>query len=217
MHDHKNMDLTPYQDILHPAYAELIKARQTAEELHYFNILGIPGLLHTEDYSRAVTQPTQFVPMTATELQLFVELRLKQQWHILGRPKPPRLDVLLDESLLHRHVGGIEVMREQLLHLIKLAQLPHITVRVLPLSRPIDYYGEFGLTSFTLLKFRDGNETQQALYREPSAYRQSFSLDPFHVRAYGSLFRYLWEDALSAEKSQTLIERIIEQLAALKS
>jgi hypothetical protein len=31
------------------------------------------------------------------------------------------------------------------------------------------------------------------------------------------LFRYLWEDALSAEKSQTLIERIIEQLAALKS
>ena len=50
---------------------------------------------------------------------------------ILERDDPPQLWVIIDECVLHRPVGGAHVMREQVGHLIEMAQRPHVSVQVI--------------------------------------------------------------------------------------
>ncbi len=53
---------------------------------------------------------------------------------LLGRTEPaaPTLAVILDEAVLHRAIGGKEVMRGQLHALIDAARRPNVTIQVLP-------------------------------------------------------------------------------------
>ncbi|MFC3548499.1 Scr1 family TA system antitoxin-like transcriptional regulator [Nonomuraea ferruginea] len=53
-----------------------------------------------------------------------------------GHPRTvrARLSVILDESVLLRHIGGPEVMAEQLRYLLDMMARPYITVRIVPLS-----------------------------------------------------------------------------------
>lgn len=205
------LSVEAYKDVLDPAYAALVEAEQTAQGLWCFNLQGVPGLLHTEDYSRAVTRYSRLLPITTYERELHVELRLKRQWHVLEQATPPQMKVILDESVLHRQVGGPEVLREQLMHIVKIAQLPHIIVRVLPLTRPIDYAGDYGLYSFTLIRFYGSGNRKKALYREQITSRQSFAERLIDVHRHEMLFNYLWQDALSGEKSLALMECLIDR------
>ena len=51
---------------------------------------------------------------------------------ILTRDDPPKLWVVLAEGLLRQAVGGVRVMREQLDHLLSLAETQPIVLQVLP-------------------------------------------------------------------------------------
>jgi hypothetical protein len=51
---------------------------------------------------------------------------------ILSRVNPVRMRAILDEAVLHRLVGGASTMREQLLHLAYIADLPNIHLSILP-------------------------------------------------------------------------------------
>ena len=62
-----------------------------------------------------------------------VALRLARQ-HLLSRPDPPGYWVVLDETVLRRPIGGREVMREQIAHLIEAIQRPKVTVQVIPFA-----------------------------------------------------------------------------------
>ena len=46
---------------------------------------------------------------------------------------------LVDEYVLHRQLGGPEVMREQLEHLLKMMVYPQVFVQVVPLSSRMSY------------------------------------------------------------------------------
>ncbi|WP_421917357.1 DUF5753 domain-containing protein [Nonomuraea polychroma] len=62
-----------------------------------------------------------------------VETRLRRQ-SVFQREDPPMYWALLDECALLRPVGGREVMREQLEHLLKLTERPNISIQVVPLE-----------------------------------------------------------------------------------
>lgn len=51
---------------------------------------------------------------------------------ILAREDRPRLWAVIDEAVIHRVVGGPDVMREQLRHLIESAQEGKTTIQVVP-------------------------------------------------------------------------------------
>src|ERR1700723_3219282 len=70
---------------------------------------------------------------TEDEVENLLTARLARQ-EILSRKDPPLMYALLDESVLHRPVGGAEVMHAQLLHLVDLAIWPNISIQVLPYS-----------------------------------------------------------------------------------
>ena len=111
-----------------------------AVSLWYFEISVIPGLLQTEAYARAVLGSGGLLSPDAVEQR--VGARLNRQG-VLHRENPPQVIVVVDEAVLRRAVGGVDVMREQLDHLQTLAALPHVHIQVVP-SAVQEYPGMAG-------------------------------------------------------------------------
>jgi transcriptional regulator with XRE-family HTH domain len=102
-----------------------------ASALYTFEHSFIPGLLQTEAYARAVLE--MFPDVTEDIVSERLAGRMSRQV-ILTRddPSPPVLCALIDESALHREIGGPKVMRDQLLHLAAMSRRPNITVQIIP-------------------------------------------------------------------------------------
>jgi transcriptional regulator with XRE-family HTH domain len=120
-----------YRDIPKPL-AQLIEYENAAYiSLHYEDLV-IPGLLQTTDYMRASTR--QLAPdMTDSQVDAVIEVRLKRQ-ELLKRAEPPLLFFVVDEAVIRRIVGGDDLTRRQLQHLIEAADMPNITVEVVPFT-----------------------------------------------------------------------------------
>jgi hypothetical protein len=87
----------------------------------------IPGLLQTPGYCRALLSHGT---SSAHVAERWAGLRIRRQ-HLLRRPQPPRLWMLIDEAALRRVVGGRAVMADQLRHLLNACGTPGITIQVL--------------------------------------------------------------------------------------
>jgi transcriptional regulator with XRE-family HTH domain len=88
----------------------------------------VPGLLQTTAYAE-----TLFVAMgyDSGKIEDFVSARIERQ-SILDRAEPPNLWVVLDESVLRRHVGSETIMHEQLEYLAERGQRVNIGIQVVP-------------------------------------------------------------------------------------
>jgi transcriptional regulator with XRE-family HTH domain len=113
-------------------FDRLVGLQEAATTIRTFEIQYVPGLLQTAAYTRAVVErglPTA----PAREVQRRIELRTRRR-ELLERADAPQLWAIIDESVLLRVLGGREVMREQLQHLLDMAQRPHVTVQIVPLD-----------------------------------------------------------------------------------
>lgn len=112
----------------HPYEAE-------ARVLRTFEHTLVPGLFQTEDYARVILSTLPGV--TSEDVEKRAAGRMERQ-KILRRtePAPPYIWAAIDEQVLHRNMGGPEVMVPQMEHLAKLAQTPRITIQVLSWDRP---------------------------------------------------------------------------------
>lgn len=99
--------------------------------LRWFQPLLVPGLLQTEDYARAVLEWGGL--LDPTEVERGVVSRMERQ-EILNRPKPPHFIAIIDESVLHRLVGSVEIMAVQCAHLVTMAERSNVSLHVLPAS-----------------------------------------------------------------------------------
>ncbi|MFI6440171.1 helix-turn-helix domain-containing protein [Streptomyces sp. NPDC050759] len=121
-----------YRDVLpnwFSAYVSLEAGAQTVRtyEPHY-----VTGLLQTPAYARGVLRGG-FPNEADEDLGRRVDLRLRRQG-LLGRPGAPTLWVVMEEAVLHRVVGGPEVMREQIERLLEVSELEHVSVDVVPFT-----------------------------------------------------------------------------------
>ncbi|MDC2960992.1 helix-turn-helix transcriptional regulator [Streptomyces gilvifuscus] len=113
-------------------FDRLVGLQEAADSIRTFEIQYVPGLLQTPAYTRAVVQ--RGLPSApAREVERRVELRMKRA-ELLRRADPPQLWAVVDESVLLRVLGSRDIMREQLEHLIVMAQLPHVTLQIVPLD-----------------------------------------------------------------------------------
>jgi transcriptional regulator with XRE-family HTH domain len=113
-------------------FDRLVGLQEAAQAIRTFEIQYVPGLLQTPAYTRAVVErglPTA----PAREVERRVELRMRRA-ELLQRADAPQLWAVIDESVLLRILGGRDVMRGQLEHLVTMAQLPHVTVQIVPLD-----------------------------------------------------------------------------------
>ena len=119
-----NWDTAPYP----PAFRNFVTDESEASALYVFEHSLIPGLLATEDYSRAVLSRHPNVGESAVSAR--VAARMARQT-ILDREVPPRLWAVIDDAVLSRRVGSAETMRDALRHLADMARRPTVTVQVL--------------------------------------------------------------------------------------
>jgi transcriptional regulator with XRE-family HTH domain len=122
-----------YRKLMPPRALDLAELEDRAVEIASYETLLIPGLLQTEQYMRALFASAR-PDAAATEIDMLVRFRLARQ-RILGGERPPRLHAVIHEAALHMVVGGPEVMRGQLAHLIRAAVGGNVTIQILPFDR----------------------------------------------------------------------------------
>ena len=119
-----------YSEVLPSWFQTFVGLEEAAGLVRTYELQFIPGLLQTEDYARAVIRLGN-ADASETEIEQRVELRMHRQQRLKG-PDAPRLWAVLDEAALRRPIGGPEVMRGQLDHLISVSKLPNVTLQVMP-------------------------------------------------------------------------------------
>ena len=119
-----------YGDILPPWFQSYLGLEAAASLIRTYEIQFVPGLLQTPEYARAVIL-LGHAGANADEIDRRVELR-RQRAQILGRQEPPQLWAVIDEAVLRRPIGGVEVMRAQIEALIEAAKKPNIRLQIIP-------------------------------------------------------------------------------------
>jgi transcriptional regulator with XRE-family HTH domain len=156
------------------------------------------GLLQTEEYARAVLATGM-----PDDLEGLVSARVERQ-RILEREQPPLAWVVLDEAVLHRPIGGREVMRRQLAHLLEFTDHRWVHVQVLP-NRAGEHASLAG--SFNFLRFDDDPDI---VYTE-DVISGHMTANPDTIREAALRYARLQAAALSVEDSAELITRVMEE------
>lgn len=175
-----------------------------ASTLRTYESQVIPGLLQTPDYAAAIFRGGRYTD--PSEITRRAEARMSRR-EILSRFDPVHLRAVVDESAFLRLVGGTEVMTKQLKHLLHMAQMPHIDVQMLPLSKG----AHSGLTApFTILDFPNPLDPSivcietltDALYLE----------EPHEIVLYSATFGDVQASAISATETADYITEHIKTL-----
>ncbi|MGD9483111.1 helix-turn-helix transcriptional regulator [Streptomyces sp. TRM70308] len=119
-----------YSDVLPTWFETLLGLEEAASVIRTYEVQFVPGLLQTADYARAVTK-LGHARASQDEIERRVRLRMRRQ-ELLTRPHGPRLWAVIDEAALRRPLGGPEVMRAQIAHLLDISERPNVTLQVAP-------------------------------------------------------------------------------------
>nr|WP_053760851.1 helix-turn-helix transcriptional regulator [Streptomyces sp. AS58] len=158
----------------------------------------VHGLLQTEGYARAVLGTRD-----EGKLDGRVAARMDRQ-RILEQEQPPVTWVVLSEAVLHQQVGGSNVMRTQLRHLLTLQKRKWLEIQVLPFEAGA-HTGLMG--SFTLLRF---GQDPDIVYTEDFI-QGHMTANPEAVREGSVRYDHLQAAALSVDDSAALIARVMEE------
>jgi transcriptional regulator with XRE-family HTH domain len=138
-----------YSDLL-PSWDETyLGLEQASSVIRTYQPQLVPSLLQTPEVAAGILRflhPRE--PPHAIERR--VALQMSRQ-EILTHPDAPQLWAVIDQAALWR-LGQSAVLREQIQHLITMAQLPHVRLQLLPV-----YSGEYVAIGgpFTILRFAE--------------------------------------------------------------
>ncbi|MEV0242774.1 helix-turn-helix transcriptional regulator [Streptomyces sp. NPDC050674] len=179
-------------------FQQVAELEMRATEICSFQTHMVLGLLQTQGYARAVLGA-----LDQSDLEDRTAVRLARQ-RVFEKGEPPVFWAVLSEAALHLEIGGPEVMREQLAHLLSFESNPRINVQVLPLS----VGAHAGLTgSFDLYHFA-GDPT--IVYTE--SYGSGHPTANLNTVKDCSLrYDHLQAAALSLRDSAELIRRVMEE------
>ncbi|MGW0808633.1 helix-turn-helix domain-containing protein [Nonomuraea sp. NPDC002799] len=191
-----------HRDVVPYWFEEYLGLEQDAALIRIHEVQYVPGLLQTEDYARAVIVSGHAVD-SGEQVERRVAVRMRRR-RILTGPTPTRLWAVVDEASLRRRVGNPAIMRDQLRHLAELAELPHITLQILPFSSGGP---SGGIGPVTLLRFAQA-ELSDVVYLEHLASAQ-YLTKPSEVGPYLHLMNTLGLQAASPPATTALLREII--------
>jgi transcriptional regulator with XRE-family HTH domain len=176
-----------------PVWFDWPKIESEAQELESWEPMCVPGLLQHENYARAFLDSEEAV-----------EARLARQ-AVLTRTDPAAVDLvaLLGELALHHQVGSPDVMREQIEHLLVLAERPNVTIQLVRNNgKPVAAGG-----GFVVATMEDRSEMS---YMETSI-RGITSDDPADLALLSVQLRKLRAKALPEDMSADMLRKALER------
>ncbi|MER5937868.1 helix-turn-helix transcriptional regulator [Streptomyces sp. NPDC001928] len=177
-------------------FEAMLVLEQQALMIREFGLMSFPGILQTKAYASAVLS-SAFPPVSEEECDRRVVTRLERA-RILEDPVTPVVWALLDETMLRRPVGGRNVMAEQIMHVVRLAESGRIRVHVMPFDVGLHPMME---SMLTLMWFED---------QPPLAYSEGLRLGKVHdspsvVHELQSRYDLALSDALPLRESLALL------------
>ncbi|MFI2371968.1 Scr1 family TA system antitoxin-like transcriptional regulator [Streptomyces sp. NPDC018833] len=175
---------------------------QKALGLHLYATLVVHGLFQTEEYARALIGGG-YPPLSEHRVEELVEARLARR-ALFEREPVALIELILEESVLRRTIGGEEVMRGQMCYLAECGRRRNVTLQVLPLNAGLggEYAGARGG-----MELVETPEHDRLVYLE----MQGESLlikDPAKVSTLMQRYARIRAQALDRRESLGLIERL---------
>ncbi len=192
-----------YSYILDKRTIDFIAVETEATAISNFEPSVVPGMLQTADYIRAIMRGGPHT-LSDDEVEQRVQIRLGRQKR-LTEPNPPLLEAIVDEGALLRPVGGKMVMDAQLRHLLKISELPNITVQVIPL---VAGYHRGTRGSLHILEFADPEDPNLASVETVAG--QLIIDRPQELRTCTKIMEHLRAVALSPDASRDTIHRLLK-------
>ncbi|PWG09862.1 XRE family transcriptional regulator [Streptomyces sp. V2] len=200
-----------YGDVIPDSFDLYVGLEEAASSLQWYESELVPGLLQTPDYARTVIG---FVPdRDEEEIERRTHVRITRQVLLTRVTDAPKVDVVLNEGVLHRPVGSAKIMADQLNRLVELDELDNVNIRVMPYSAGLHK----GMASgpFVLLRFPttgDGRDTEP-----PTVYVEGFTgslyLDKTNeIERYDAAFTNIWGSALDQAGSMRLLKQAAKEL-----
>lgn len=188
-----------YGDLIPRWFEDFVGLEEAANRIQTYELQFVPGLLQTEGYARTIASHGR--PQAANhDVERRVALRLQRQKVLLG-PQAPRVWAIIDESVLHRPLGGRGVLRAQIDHLLELTTMSHISLQIVP-------YGVSGYAAegaFTLLRFSEQELPNIAYveYLTGALYLEK----PDEIEVYSRALDKLAVDAETPDRSRQLLAK----------
>jgi transcriptional regulator with XRE-family HTH domain len=175
----------------------LMEFEKTAREITVWAPLLIPGLLQTGDYARAIMGNN---PSADTR----VAMRLGRR-DILTRRHPVQFTAIVGDGVLREAITDPEVTSAQLEHLKRTAELPNVTVQIMP-SQSGYHPGLAG--PFVLLEFPKAKPIVHLEHHRASA----FVFDDDDVTAFVEVAERLRGSAMNPEESAGFIAKLLNEM-----
>ncbi|MFD3687683.1 helix-turn-helix domain-containing protein [Nocardiopsis sp. NPDC058631] len=196
-----------YKSALPDWFSLFVGVETAAREIHTYEPELVPGILQTPEYSRALMDKDLKVPDVEHEILEAVSLRQRRQEKLTG-DEAAEFRAVINESALHRLIGGPDTHREQLEYLLAMGSRDNIKIKVLPFTSGAHAasYGAFVLLDYTVV------DTDYALayveYAGGAVYLEARD----EISLYRHMFENLWQDAATADETEDLIKTAIRGL-----
>lgn len=195
-------------DAIPKEFGLFVSLEDAAERIVSYQTTLLPGLLHTDDYRRALiwaecpNKPTH-------EVERAVQASMKRRERLTSEVKPLTMNVFVDEAALRNVTGSRSIMEAQLRHLLDVGRRRNLTIRVIPQS--VGTHRAMIVGKFVILDFP--RHAKADLTMPPVVYIQGYVGDlyleqPEEVRRYREICADLDRLALNEKDSLELILQI---------
>ncbi|QIS20485.1 helix-turn-helix domain-containing protein [Nocardia terpenica] len=120
-----------YADQIPGDFDHFVSLEEVARRITTSQMSLLPGLLQIPEYRRE-GEWTMHPQATPEEVERRIDIATRRQHRL--QDDDFEYSVFLSEAVLNHQIGGPAVMARQLRHLTELAQLPNISIRVIPNS-----------------------------------------------------------------------------------
>ena len=181
-------------------FEDYVGLEEAASRIQSWELQFVPGLIQTEDYARLVIGHGH--PRASAEaIDSMVDLRMRRQ-RILGGTHPPRLWMVIDESVLHRTLGSAAMLKKQIDKLLELTELSHVSLQVIPFAKS----GYVAEGAFSILRFAEDELPDIAYIEHLTGALYLERQDELEV--YGRAFDRLVVDAETPRGSRQFLEKV---------
>lgn len=192
-----------YRDGALPDWFEIyVDLEGEADSLSIYDAQFVNGLVQTPDYARAIYRAAR-PEATSEELDRLVQLRMDRQKRLVDGSLT--LILIMDEMALLREHGSREVMRGQYRRIAELAEMPRISIAILPRTVQPGVVG-----SFTMLDF-PAEEDPSVVYIEHEA-GALYLEQPTEIRQYSRAYGRLQTAALDLGSSAARVAQMAKEM-----
>ncbi len=195
-----------FSDAIPPELDLAIGLEAEAVSIRIFCPHFVGGLFQTSAYARALLRANWGAKWTREarkQVERRVKLRIERQT-ILEERDRLEIRAVIDETVLHRPVGGDRILRGQLGRLRELADYPNVSIQVLPLSGGAHPGGEGAFRVIEMLP------PDPSVVHLEYPYKASYLEEESEVELYSDIFERLESRSITSERSLELITKNLE-------